>query len=145
MQVPITLYICSLPLWYSDHSPSSGCKALARNCYCCESGPPPSWSNPCRYPRYKASLAQSFMVNGLMVVVTVHLIHRFKCTYLFPSSLFHSQRYLEMWLTTPAWPEVLATQLSPMKSATRGQRFQLSPPYVSTTFEAPSDRLRCCN
>ena len=60
-------------------------------------------------------------------------------------NLLHSQRYLEMWLTTPAWPEVLATQLSPMKSATRCQRFQLFPPYVSTTFEAPSDRLRCCN
>ena len=73
-------------------------------------------------------------------------------------SNFH--RYLEMWLhvaLTPAWPEVLGTQLSewlsPMKSA-RGQRwspmvngfsmFQLFLPYVSTTFEASGDLLRCC-
>ena len=88
----IILYICSLPLWYSDNFPSSRCKALGRNCHCCESGPPlysafihgkipTPWSNPCRYPWYTASKAQSFMVNGLIVVT-----FWFKCICFLPHS-----------------------------------------------------------
>ena len=42
---------------------------------------PTPWSNPCRYPWYTASKAQSFMVNGLIVVT-----FWFKCICFLPHS-----------------------------------------------------------